>query len=314
VQLSDKRTDRFLGGSTGPEPDVLTLHRVVRRTAVDEVRSQLVTLIELGHLQVNDRLPAEAELSRRFGVSRQIVREALGRLQALGLTESRPGSGTFVASNVTRLLVSVGQHSASDLNEVRRCLEVPAARLAAIRRTSKDLEELTLCLERHERATTAEETVRRDSDFHCAVARATGNMLFRRLIDDFQEILEQQSLTLSTLRTRGAAAAREHRHVFQAIVAGDGAGAAAAMDQHLDAVERAVRKLEHRSRPRSDATSMDRPTTGEPASSSRPRHRTAKLPPAGSGPARPLRSRGRPSGEVGWDMASLAPVVPGGGW
>ena len=68
----------------------LPLNRVVRRSAADEVRAQLVTLIETGQLQVNDRLPSEAELSRRFGVSRPIVREALGRLQALGLTESTP--------------------------------------------------------------------------------------------------------------------------------------------------------------------------------------------------------------------------------
>jgi DNA-binding FadR family transcriptional regulator len=240
MHLSDKRTGSLLGQS-GEE--VLPLHRVIRRSAVEEVRTQLVELIESGQLQVNDRLPPEAELSRRFGVSRPIVREALGRLQAVGLTESRPGSGTFVASNVTKLLFSVGQYSASDLSEIRRCLEVPAARLAAIRRSSADLEELTRCMKQHEQATGEEETVRRDSDFHRAIARATGNLLFLRLVEDFQQLLEDQSLALTTLRTRGPTAAREHRTVLRAVIDGDGAAAAAAMDEHLDAVERAIRDL-----------------------------------------------------------------------
>lgn len=78
-------------------------------------------------MQVNDRLPSEAEPSRRFGVSRPIVCEALGRLQALGLTEAWAGRGTSVASSVTKLTITFGQYSASDLNEVRRCVEVPAA-------------------------------------------------------------------------------------------------------------------------------------------------------------------------------------------
>ena len=242
MHLSDKRAVRHSGQSA--EPDLLPLRRIDRRTAADEVRSQLIGLIESGQLKVNDRLPSEAELSRRFGVSRSIVREALGRLQALGLTESRAGSGTFVSSNVTKMLTSVGQHSAADLNEIRRCLEVPAARLAAIRRKDSDLEELTLCLERHEQATTPEQTLRSDSAFHCAIARATGNVLFLRLVEDLQEIMEEQSLAESTLRPRGPSAAREHRRVLEAIKAADGDAAAALMDEHLDAVERAIRKLE----------------------------------------------------------------------
>jgi DNA-binding FadR family transcriptional regulator len=121
---------------------------------------------------------------------------------------------------------------------------VPAARLAAIRRQNSDLEELTLCLERHEQATTPEQTLRSDSAFHCAIARATGNVLFLRLVEDLQEIMEEQSLAESTLRPRGPSAAREHRRVLEAIKAADGDAAAALMDEHLDAVERAIRKLE----------------------------------------------------------------------
>jgi DNA-binding FadR family transcriptional regulator len=141
------------------------------------------------------------------------------------------------------LTVHFGQYSASDLNEVRRCLEVPAARLAASRRTSQDIDRLNSILGEHERASTAEEVIAFDGQFHCAIASATGNLLFVRLLEDVQETLREQTLAVSTLRNRGAGAAREHRAVVKAIVERDGDAAAAAMEQHLDAVERAIRKI-----------------------------------------------------------------------
>lgn len=232
-----------LSASAGSSPGRLPLARVIRRSAADEVQGQLVALIESGELAVNERLPSEAELSRQFGVSRPIVREALGRLQALGLTEARTGRGTFVASAVTRLTLSFGQYSAADLNEVRRAVEVPASRLAALRRTDEDLEILASILQSHEDATTAEDAVATDAKFHCAIAQATGNKLFVRLVEDLREILQEQSLAVSSLRTRGPHAAREHRRVLSAIGDGDGDAATAAMNDHLDAVERAISEL-----------------------------------------------------------------------
>jgi DNA-binding FadR family transcriptional regulator len=229
--------------ATRSHEDGLPLSRVVRRSAADEVGAQLVALIDSGQLHVGDRLPSEADLARRFGVSRPIVREALGRLQALGLTESRPGSGTFVSSNVTRLTLTFGQYSASDLNEVRRCLEVPAARLAAVRRTNQDVDKLRLILDDEDKATSTDETISRDTDFHREIARATGNMLFVRLVEDLREILKEQTLAVSTLRNRASSISREHRAVLEAIIAGDGDTAAHAMNAHLDAVERAIRRI-----------------------------------------------------------------------
>jgi DNA-binding FadR family transcriptional regulator len=163
-------------------------------------------------VQVNNRLPSEAELSRRFGVSCPIVCEALDRPQALGLTEARVSRGTFVASSVTKLTITFGQCSASDLNEVRRCVEVPAGRPAALRRTSEDIQLLTSILGGHEQAAGAEEAVATDTGFMSA--QATGNKLFVRLVEDLREILQEQSLAVSTLRDRGAQVAREHRRVL----------------------------------------------------------------------------------------------------
>lgn len=221
----------------------LPLSRISRRSAADEVRGQLLAMIESGVLAVNGRLPSEADLAHEFGVSRPVIREALRGLQALGLTESRTGRGTFVASKVAKLTLSFGQYSPADLNEVRRCIEMPAASLAASRRTQADIDEMRRILDAHDRVTSTDEAVRLDGQFHCAIARATGNMLFLRLIEDLREILQEQSLAVSALPNRRAGAGSEHRAVFDAIVRQDAEGAAAAVATHLGAVEIAIKQL-----------------------------------------------------------------------
>jgi GntR family transcriptional regulator, transcriptional repressor for pyruvate dehydrogenase complex len=225
------------------EETALPLSPISRRSAADEVRAQLLAMIESGVLKVNGRLPSEAELAQRFGVSRPVIREALRGLQVLGFTESRTGRGTFVASKVAKLTLSFGQYSPADLNEVRRCIEVPAASLAARRRTQADIDEMRRILDAHEHVTDTDEAVRLDGQFHCAIARATGNMLFLRLIEDLREILQEQSLAVSALPHRHEGAASEHRAVFDAIVRGDSDGAAEAVASHLGAVEVAVTQL-----------------------------------------------------------------------
>ena len=233
------------GGAEATEVQAqpLPLSRISRRSAADEVRGQLLAMIESGVLEVNGRLPSEAELGQQFGVSRPVIREALRGLQALGLTESRTGRGTFVASRVAKLTLSFGQYSPADLNEVRRCIEMPAASLAASRRTQADIDEMRRILDAHDRVTSSDEAVRLDGQFHCAIARATGNMLFLRLIEDLREILQEQSLAVSALPHRRAGAGAEHRAVFDAIVRGDAEGAAAAVATHLGAVEIAIKQL-----------------------------------------------------------------------
>lgn len=63
----------------------------------------LVTTIETGAVRIGERLPTEAELAQRYGVSRHTVREAMAQLRALGLIESRQGVGSVVLSNHARV-------------------------------------------------------------------------------------------------------------------------------------------------------------------------------------------------------------------
>ena len=116
------------------QPDNLHAVKVVpvaQRTAAENVRSQLIELIEAGEFQVGQRLPSEAELASSFAVSRSVIREALHSLNALGLTRSYAGKGTFVDAQYAPSQLLTGRYLPRDLHEVRQTLEVPVARLAA---------------------------------------------------------------------------------------------------------------------------------------------------------------------------------------
>jgi len=217
------------------------LLKVSRHSAVEAVRSQLIGLITSGHYQVNERLPSELELTQTLGVSRSVVREALTSLRTLGLTTSHNGKGTSVASNQIRMPLSFGNYSADQLNEVRVHLEVPSAQLAAQRRTDEELRRIGVALEHLERIDHPEKRASADAQFHTAIAKATGNALLCRLIEDIVRILEEQFLAVAVLSGRREQGDREHRRLYEAIAAGDAEAARNAMAEHLHAVEGVVK-------------------------------------------------------------------------
>jgi DNA-binding FadR family transcriptional regulator len=207
---------------------------------MDAVLTHLRDAIARGEFAVGEKLPAEATLSREFEVSRSVVREALRGLQALGLTVSRTGKGTFVVADRPAESPRFGPYSARDLVEVRRHVEVPAAGYAADRRTPDDLDRLTELLDRMERETDDTVWVALDSLFHVAVAQASGNPVFARVIEEIRDALARQSAFLNRLGGRRERSEAEHVRIVEAIAAGSPAAATAAMTAHLDRVEHAV--------------------------------------------------------------------------
>lgn len=233
---------------------LVAMKRVARQSAVDVVRNQLVELIERGEIPVGDWLPSEAEMSRAFGVSRPALREALGSLRAFGYIESQTGRGSMVVSDRAASSLTLGQYSSAHLNEVRRHLEVPTAKLAAARRSEAELAVIAEACEAYAVEPDPAVRVRLDSELHIGIASATGNPLFPRLIKDIRSILEEQSLALSVAGKRWEHSAEEHFAICRAIRDRDPDRAAEAMVAHLRAVEDAVSALR---RPEASAKQHD---------------------------------------------------------
>lgn len=204
---------------------------------MEAVLGHLRGAIERGEIAVGDKLPTEAELGRQFEVSRSVVREALRALQALGLTVSRAGKGTYVAASGPAEHPVFGSYSARDLLEVRQHVEIPVAGYAATRRTRDDLDLLTHLIEEMEQESDTASWVALDTRFHLTIAQASGNPVFGRILEEIRDALAHQSTFLNQLGNRRRQSDLEHRAIVEAILDGAEDAAVRAMAVHLAHVE-----------------------------------------------------------------------------
>jgi GntR family transcriptional regulator, transcriptional repressor for pyruvate dehydrogenase complex len=150
----------------------------------EEIAQHLVVLIRDGLISAGTKLPTEHRLSCQFRVSRTVVREAISRLKSDGLVESRQGSGVSVIPASLRRSFKLyeavlGPQQVIELLELRQPLEMASARLAAVRHTPEDLQEIVDAQQRMKMSLDwSEEGVQADLDFHHAIAKATGNPFY----------------------------------------------------------------------------------------------------------------------------------------
>lgn len=214
--------------------------------ASERVVAELAGEIRKGTLRPGDRLPTEAQVVERFAVSRTVVREALSKLQAAGLVETRHGVGTFVAvrgsprgfrADAAEIATVVDLLA---LLELRICLESEAAALAARRRAAAHLAAMREALREYAaRAAAGGDTAAADFRFHSLIAQATGNPYFADLMGSFGP----RAIPRTTLKFPVAGDAerleylarvnREHEDILGAIERGDADGARAAMRSHI---------------------------------------------------------------------------------
>jgi len=217
----------------------LPVRQVDRTSAADDVRAQLLGLIQEGELPIGTKLPSEHEMARSFGVSRTVVREGLGTLRSMGLLESRAGAGTFVRATrpVFGGLLLGGKITSDELHEVRCHIEIPGAGLAALRRTDEQLHRLEEIVDRHARPGGPDTWVGDDLLFHVSLAEATGNILHKRFVEELQDLQSELSITMSQIAGGLAAPLHEHATIVQAVHRRDEDAAREAMRAHLAAIQ-----------------------------------------------------------------------------
>lgn len=226
------------------DPEGLMLVPGTRQRLGDQLYRQLYAQIMDGRLKEGERLPSEIEISILFGVSRPIVRTALLRLRLEGLLHARQGSGTYVMRQAatSRTEPPRPEQVIAFLQcvEVRMAVEATAARLAAQRRSTKQLADLEMTHEEFRRNMEAGEALHgSDLAFHLAVADASGNPQFADVLRQV-ETPATGSRSLSQVLVRARAHKQklqvwsEHGHVVDAIRAGDPEGAQIAMQFHLN--------------------------------------------------------------------------------
>ncbi|MFG2587032.1 FadR/GntR family transcriptional regulator [Streptomyces sp. NPDC048438] len=218
-----------------------------RRSALaDQVIAQLRNQITTGEWPVGSRIPTEPELVEQLGVARNTVREAVRALAHNGLLDIRQGSGTYVAA--TSELAGVMHRRFADADprhvaELRSTLESSAARLAALRRTDRDLRQLDALMVRREETWAsgdAEAFVAADATLHLAVVAASHNDVLTELYADLNDLLRDY-LRDDVGSKLGPQELMDHARLVEAIRAGDAETAAAEAAAHaLDCLRERV--------------------------------------------------------------------------
>jgi len=217
--------------STNRDPTLDPSHPLRVRSVVGLAYDEIRSLIVSGSLSPGTRL-GQADLADRFGISRGSVREALRRLAGDGLVEVEVNRGFFVADP--------GLDDVRDRLEARLVLEPGVARLAAERRSEMDLEAMLETIEAELAARTSDAAHDASRAFHVAVAAATGNQAFVRLLDSLW--IADIGRRLLAQRRRSAewqgSDIEEHRAIVEAIEAGDGDRATSLMRAHVESAFR----------------------------------------------------------------------------
>ena len=236
------------------------------RRAFEIICEQIRSELAAGVLKTGDKLPPEREMAAQFQVSRSALREALRSLEVAGVIRNVKGAkgGAFVqAAEPDRIVqamrdyVHLGSIALEELTEARIAVQDVIVRLACIRATEQDLQELEAIALKTKTVTGVEARYQCAVDYYAALARATKNRIFGIFVDSLSSILHefvrgpgyetlQETLIQSRLR------------LVQLLRERDCEGAAEEMRKHLERVHRHVRKnIRERSR---QAAATEAPT------------------------------------------------------
>jgi len=207
------------------------------------IATVLAREIEQGEYQPGSRLPTEPKMAERFGVSRNVVREAIAQLRADGMVEARQGIGAFVLAPEQRAAIRIDREALKigdnmeRLFELRRILEVESAVLAAERRTETHLAAIKTALDRMSGEERWQDgSIEADLLFHRDIARATGNGYIHTFIsficEQIRQTIHYARLT-NPLHDLVEVNVAEHVRIYEMLVAGDPLGAGEAMRRHI---------------------------------------------------------------------------------
>jgi len=214
-----------------------------KNSLVNEAVERIRGMIEQERWTAGSRLATEAELITELGVSRTVLREAIGRLETIGLVQVRHGQGMFVGDpdslaacvRLVRTAMAISPRDLLQFTELRTAVEVHAARQAARLAADQDIAELeSLCAQMDLEETTDEQAIRADFAFHQKLIEISGNELMLNVIKVLQEFF-LAAMAQTTRRPRDRDVSRPlHQAILEAVRVRSPAAAEKAMQAHME--------------------------------------------------------------------------------
>ncbi len=221
-----------------------TSQRLARLSLSDRLARQIQLLIQEGEYQKGDRLPSIMEMARTFGVGHPTVREALKKLQTVGVVQIRHGSGVYVSRADHVLVVAAPDYTGGvtkklllDLIETRLIMETQSAALAAQHAAAEHLAEMRSLLD------TAGANLQDDDvlnsvnmAFHREIAQASGNAVLAQLLEVVRDLFADEQRTILGIAPSRERDHDEHVQILEAMEKHDDCLASELMRTHLEGV------------------------------------------------------------------------------
>lgn len=229
--------------------------RIQSRSVSDEIVDQVIVAIFGGDLASGTRLPAERTLSEAFGVGRQAVREAIQKLQGMGVLEVRKTQGAFIRPLSTEVVtLSLRRLLNGDAGkflhflDIRKWMEAMTASEAADRATDAEVARIEATLPILGAAAEAGDRERLDQAdvaFHMAIVDAAHNRLLGHMAETFRDVMwSSHGLRLAVLKAQNLGAICEEHLAVAAAIRGRAAGRARdAMLHHIEMSRRRVEEM-----------------------------------------------------------------------
>lgn len=213
-----------------------------------EVQDAIRDYILVNRLQPGAALPAEGDLARQLGVSRNTVREAVRSLESLGVIETKRGSGLYVSNFSFDPILDNLEYGLlfdlselSDMLQVRRVLEVGLIETAMSTLTTQAKEEIKKTVDAMGRlAHDGQPFVNEDRRFHRLLFEHIGNHMLVRVLDIFWQGFNKASHYGDIADDDPVWTYHAHQAVVDAIITGDVERAKVALDEHYAGLERRI--------------------------------------------------------------------------
>jgi GntR family transcriptional repressor for pyruvate dehydrogenase complex len=217
---------------------------VVRQNLSDEIAQRIAQLIQAQEYVPGTRLPAISDMARQFGVGSPTLREALKKLETVGVVDIRHGSGVYVGRAPESLLITnpVIEARATkkllvDLIEARIPIELETAALGAKNATPEHLDEMDALLTRAGRSFGDSVLLTQvNLAFHRQIALASGNVVMHQILDVLANLFKDEQRLILNIHGSREDDHREHVEIYEALRARSAPLAVARMRAHLESV------------------------------------------------------------------------------
>jgi GntR family transcriptional repressor for pyruvate dehydrogenase complex len=223
---------------------------VVKQSLPDKLARQIRGTIQNGNYRRGDRLPPIVEMARRFEVGQPSIREALKKLEAMGVVQIRHGSGVFVTRSEEVLVLASPDYAGTvtkklllDLIRARIPIEIQSVADCVKNATPEQVRELKRILTNAGQHLADDEVLNSvNMEFHGKVAEASGNSVTAQLLAVLHELFtDEQRLILDIFGSREDDH-EDHLQILEAIERRDEALAVERMRSHLESVHASIQR------------------------------------------------------------------------